>query len=81
MVLSRTDKFQKIIKKKEQLGKDCNILHIVKLDNSQESVFLIQDMFPITEEYIEHEYTIAGNHLMLASEHTAREIEQKMNML
>ena len=34
-------------------------------------------MFPITEEYIEREYTIAGNHLMLTSEHTAREIERK----
>ncbi len=29
------------------------------------------------EEYIEREYTIAGNHLMLTSEHVAREIEQK----
>lgn len=38
---------------------------------------MIQDMFPITEEYIEREYTIAGNHLMLTSEHTAKEIEQK----
>ncbi|MCM1092305.1 MAG: hypothetical protein NC413_15900 [Muribaculum sp.] len=35
------------------------------------------NMFPITEEYIEREYTIAGNHLMLTGEHTAREIEQK----
>ena len=34
-------------------------------------------MFPITEEYIEREYTIAGNHLMLTSEHTAEIIEQK----
>lgn len=34
-------------------------------------------MFPITEEYIECEYTIAGNHLMLTSEHTAEIIEQK----
>ena len=34
-------------------------------------------MFPITEEYIEREYTIAGNHLMLTSEHTASKIEQK----
>ena len=63
--------------KKEKAGKPCDILHIVKLDDSRESVFLIQDMFPITEEYIEREYTIAGNHLMLTSEHTAREIEQK----
>ena len=34
-------------------------------------------MFPITEEYIEREYTIGGNHLMLTSEHTANEIELK----
>ena len=74
---SRIDKFRKIIEKKEQSGKPCDILHIVKLDDSRESVFLIQDMFPITEEYIEREYTIAGNHLMLTSEHTAREIERK----
>ena len=34
-------------------------------------------MFSITKEYIEQEYIIAGNYLMLTSEHTAREIEQK----
>lgn len=65
------------MEKKEKAGKPCDILHIVKLDDSRESVFLIQDMFPIMEEYIEREYTIAGNHLMLTSEHAAREIEQK----
>lgn len=65
------------MEKREKAGKPCDILHIVKLDNSRESAFLIQDMFPITEAYIEREYTIAGNHLMLTSEHTAKEIEQK----
>ena len=65
------------MEKKEKAGKPCDIIHIVKLDNGRESTFLIQDMFPITEEYIEREYTIAGNHLMLTSEHTAKEIEQK----
>ena len=34
-------------------------------------------MFLITETYVEREYTIAGNHLMLTSEHTVKEIEQK----
>ena len=62
---------------KEKAGRPCDILHIVKLDDGRESAFLIQDMFPITEEYIEREYTIVGNHLMLTSEHTAREIERK----
>lgn len=74
---SRIDKYKQIIEKKEKAGEPCDILHIVKLDDSRESAFLIQDMFPITEEYIEREYTIAGNHLMLTSEHTAKEIEQK----
>ena len=49
----------------------------MKLDDNRESAFLIQDMFPITEDYIEREYTIAGNHLMLTSEHTAKAIERK----
>ncbi len=52
-------------------------IHIVKLDDSHESAFLIQDMFPISDKYIEREYTIAGNHLRLTSEHAAKEIEQK----
>ncbi len=74
---SRIDKYRRIMEKKEKTGKSCDILHIVKLDNNKESAFLIQDMFPITEDYIEREYTIGGNHLMLTSEHTVREIEQK----
>ena len=74
---SRIDKYMSIMEKKEKAGKPCDILHIVKLDDDRKSAFLIQDMFPITEEYIEREYTIAGNHLILTSEHTAKEIEQK----
>ena len=74
---SRIDKYKQIVEKKEKAGKPCDIIHIAKLDDSRESAFLIQDMFPILEEYIEREYTIAGNHLMLTSEHTAREIELK----
>lgn len=74
---SRIDKYKKIVENKEKAGKPCDIIHIVKLDDGRESAFLIQDMFPLTEEYIEREYTIAGNHLMLTSEHVARTIEHK----
>ena len=74
---SRIDKYKKIVDNKKKAGKPCDIIHIVKLDDDRESAFLIQDMFPITEEYIEREYTIAGNHLMLTSEHTVKTIEQK----
>lgn len=74
---SRIDKYKKIAENKKKAGKPCDIVHIVKLDDDRESAFLIQDMFPITDKYIEREYTIAGNHLMLTSEHTVKEIEQK----
>lgn len=74
---SRVDKYKRIADNKAKAGKPCDIIHIVKLDDSRESAFLIQDMFPITEEYIEREYTIAGNHLILTSEHAAEIIEQK----
>ena len=74
---STTEKYRRITQKKEQAGKPCDIIHIVKLDDSRESAFLIQDMFPITDEYIEREYTISGNQLLLTSNHVAKEIEQK----
>ena len=34
-------------------------------------------MFPITDEFVEREYTISGNHLKVTSEHVAREIQRK----
>ena len=74
---SRVDKYRRIMEKKINMGKPCDIIHIVKLDDSRKSAFLIQDMFPITEKYIEREYTIGGNHRLLTSEHTVNEIEQK----
>ncbi len=74
---SRIEKYKNIIKKREALGRPCDILHIAKLDHGRESVFLIQDMFPITEEYIDREYMIHGNHLILTSEHIVNEVEQK----
>ena len=64
-------------RKRENAGKPCDILYIVKLADDRESVFLIQDMFPITEEYIEREYTIGRNHLMVTSERTVKAIDRK----
>lgn len=74
---ARVEKYRKIMQKKADTGKPCDIVHIVKLDSGRENAFLIQDMFPITEEYIEREYTIAGNPLMLTSEKQVKEIQRK----
>lgn len=74
---SKLEKYKKIIETKELKGNPCDTFHIAKLDNNKESVFLIQDMFPITSQYIEREYTIAGNHLKITSEHLAKKIDKK----
>lgn len=82
---SKVEKYKRIMNQKIERKKPCDIIHIIKLDNGKESAFLIQDMFPITEKYIERKYTIANNHLTVTSEHSAIEIEKKakkvMNML
>ena len=75
---SRIEKYQRIIDKKKASGKHCDTLHIAKLDNNKESVFLIQDIFPVSEKYIERKYTINGNHLKITSEHLAKDILRKV---
>jgi len=74
---SKIDKYRKIMENKKKEGKPCDIIHIIKLDDDKECAFLIQDMFPVTEEYIEREYTVAGNHMTLTSEHVVKTVEQK----
>ena len=74
---SRVDKYRAIINKREAQKKPCDILHICKLDNGKESVFLIQDIFPISEKYISRPYTICNNHLRLTSEAQARIVRAK----
>ena len=74
---SRVGKYKKIIEKVILKRRKCDILMIAKLDDDRTSVFLIQDMFPVLEKYIERKYTIAGNHLVLTSEHVVRQLEKK----
>lgn len=74
---SRIEKYKAIVIKRERNNKPCDIIHIAKLDNGRESVFLIQDMFPITEEYVLREYTIAENHFRVTSESLAKVINKK----
>lgn len=38
---SKIEKYRKIMEKREAKGKTCDILHILRLDDKRESVFLI----------------------------------------
>ncbi|MGN0492284.1 MAG: type III toxin-antitoxin system CptIN family toxin [Acutalibacteraceae bacterium] len=74
---SQIEKYTNIINKRISRNKPCDILHIAKLDNGKTSVFLIQDIFPVSDKYISRKYTIAENHLKITSERLAKIIEQK----
>lgn len=74
---SQVDKYRKILSLREERKQPCDILHIAKLDNGKESVFLIQDIFPVSEKYVKKKYTIAGNHLRVTSEKLAKTIDKK----
>lgn len=74
---SRIEKYRAIIETRKKKNQPCDILHIAKLDNGKEGVFLIQDIFPVTEDYIERKYTIAENHLCVTSEHLIDTIAKK----
>lgn len=78
---SRVSKYQKIIEEKCNQNKPCDGLYICKLPNGKESVFLIQDIFPITEEYVEREFTLGGNHLILPYQDDIKEIEAKSKIV
>jgi hypothetical protein len=71
------DKYKALIKKRCELKKPCDIVHVARLDNGKESVFLIQDMFPITDEYVSGDYTFNGTLLRVTSDALASTIEHK----
>lgn len=55
-VSSRVEKYKKIYEKKTQNGKDCDTLAFGYVKGN-ENAFLIQNMIPVTEDYINNIYT------------------------
>ncbi len=65
-----------IINKRNAQNRPCDILHILSI-NGNKSAFLIQDMFPITDEYIKKPYTINGVPLALKDKSDIEAIQKK----
>jgi len=75
---SKIDKFKKIMDNQARNNKPCDILHIAKSRTGKESVFLIQDIFPITREYILKEYTVNNAAFTLKNENDIKDINKKV---
>ena len=63
---SRTLKYKEIVKKKIAKYGKCNTIIIGEF-GGKENAFLIQNMFPITEKYVDHEHTIGGKSVKIHS--------------
>lgn len=73
---SKVEKYKKIIQNKMKKYKKCDTI-VIGNYRGREHAFLIQNMFPITEKYIDHIDTIEGKALKVPSE-TRRDIERKV---
>ena len=74
---SKIEKYSHIITEKELRNKPTDGLYICELPNNRKSVFLIQDMFPVLERFVERDYTLGSNHLLLVKEHDISTINKK----
>lgn len=78
-ISSQIDKFKKIYNK--QLARYGKCLTIVFGEfGNQEAAFLLQNMFPITESYLEHIHTI-NNHPVSIKHSLQKELQTKMKQL
>lgn len=76
---SKVEKYRKLQKQKMQKNGVCDTIVIGKY-RRKDAAFLIQNIFPITEKYIDHIDTIR-NQAVAVVEGTQREIETKVDKI
>lgn len=74
---SKVEKYKKLQQQKIQKNGVCDTIVIGKY-RRKESVFLIQNIFPITEKYIDHIDTVRNKSIAVV-EGTQKEITTKVN--
>lgn len=74
---SNVDKYEKVMKKRIEQGKYNDGLYIAKLVHGVKRAFLIQEIFPITKNFIESEYCWLNEHIMVTDERDMEEIGKK----
>jgi len=76
---SKVEKYQRIFNDKAAKHGDCDTIVIGEYDGIK-AAFLIQNMFPIREDYIDHIHTRNGNPVPV-KENTKQEINRKIKKL
>ncbi len=72
---TKVEKFEKIIAKRKQYNRPNDTIKIVKIQD-RKTVLLLQDMFPITENYITNQYIRGGQPVRIADIDIVADIER-----
>ncbi len=72
----RIAKYEDKINKRKAENKPCNICHVIPLAGGK-SAFVTGDVFPVTSKYIDREYTISGQPVMLLDKTDIKAIKTK----
>lgn len=73
---SKTEKYERLIKKKKEQHKPTDTIQIIKIFD-QKTVLLFQDMFPVTAEYIDGQYIKGGQPVRISNPKLIQELEKK----
>ena len=74
-ISSKVEKYEKIIKNKQNLNKPTDAIKIIRVFN-EKSVLLFQDMFPVTEQYIKEPYIKGNQSVRIESESLISELSK-----
>lgn len=77
---SKIKKYERIIEKRKSQKKPCDIVHVCKI-GAKKQAFVIQDMFPITKNYILDEYKINNIPYKLVSKKDINIIDKKAHKI
>lgn len=75
---TQVDKMKERIAKKEAQGKKCDVFHVENICGAERG-FIIGDIFPVLEEYIEREYTISDKAVVIKNERVIKDVRKKAN--
>lgn len=76
---SKVQKYKVVVESKIKKYKQCDTI-VIGNYRGKDHAFLLQNMFPITEKYIDHIDTVKGRAIRVAAE-TRREIVSKVNKI
>lgn len=72
---SKTEKFERLIMKKQEQNKPTDTIQIVKIFGCK-TVLLFQDMFPVTAKYIDGQYIKGGQPVRIADSKLIQALEK-----